>query len=311
MSLYASSPIDSDFFILLKRQYGQFITSGAQLLLLFIGAHFHSPKVWLWCLALVALISLFAWLSALYRFRTIKNTPTSRIASAAQGYVELIGTGKNLDDKPTISTLSYLPCLWYRYKVERKNAKNEWRTESSGESESPFLLYDGSATCVVDPTGAEIVTTNKDEWTKGDFRYTEWKLLSIDSLYVIGEFKTFGGSTETRQTSDEIKAVLAEWKENMPNLLARFDLDKNGSLDMQEWALARSAARREAEKRVTQARAEPDTNYLIRPEDGRLFLISNLSPEKLARHYALWSWAQLIILFGSLGGMGWVMLFFT
>jgi hypothetical protein len=307
MSLYASSPIDSDFFVLLKRQYGQFITSGAQLLLLLIGARFQSHKAWLWCLALMALISLFAWLSALYRFRTIKDTPTSRIASAAQGYVELIGTGKNLEDTPIISTLSYLPCLWYRYTVEQKNAKNEWTTHSSGESESPFLLYDGSATCVVDPTGAEIITTNKDEWTKGDFRYTEWKLLNIDAIYAIGEFKTFGGSTSTSQTSDEIKAVLAEWKENMPNLLARFDLDKNGTLDMQEWALARSAARREAEKRVAQARAEPDTNYLVRPDNGRLFLLSNLPPDKLARRYFLWTWAHLVILFGALGGIAFVL----
>jgi hypothetical protein len=180
-------------------------------------------------------------------------------------------------------------------------------THSSGESDSPFLLCEGNSACVVDPSGAEIITTNKDEWTKGEFRYTEWKLLNIDTIYAIGEFKTFGGSTDTRQTSDEIKAVLAEWKENMPNLLARFDLDKNGTLDMQEWALARSAARREAEKRVIQARAEPDTNYLVRPEDGRLFLISNLPPEKLAKRYALWSWVQIIILFGSLGGMGWVL----
>jgi len=307
MSLYASSPIDRDFFVMLRRQYAQFITSGVQLLFIFIGLRFHSPKVWFWCFTAMAVISLFAWLSALYRLRVVKDTPTSKISSAAQGYVELIGEGKNFDGTPVLSPLSYLPCLWFRYKVERKNTKNEWTTHSSGESESPFLLSDGSATCVVDPTGAEIITSNKDVWTKGEFRYTEWKLLEIDTIYAIGEFKTVGGSTDTRQTNDEIKAVLAEWKENMPDLLARFDLDKNGTIDMQEWALARSAARREAEKRVAEARAEPDTNYLVRPNNGRLFLISNLPPDKLARRYLLWSWAHLVILFGALGGMGWVL----
>jgi hypothetical protein len=203
--------------------------------------------------------------------------------------------------------LTQLPCLWFRYQVERKNYKNEWSTESSGESELPFLLDDGSAICVIDPTGAEVVTTYKETWTKDDYRYTEWKLLDIDPVYAIGEFRTMGGSTDARQTNDEIKAVLAEWKQNMPDLMARFDLDKNGTLDMQEWALARSAARREAEKRVTQARAEPDTNYLVRPNDGRLFLISNLPQEKLAHRYALWSWLQLVIFFGAIGGMAWVM----
>jgi hypothetical protein len=307
MMLFASTPIDLNLFSSLRRQYGQFITSGAQLLLLAIGAHFHNKTVWLWCLAIMALISLFAWLSVLSRLRTINGTPTSRIASAAQGYVELTGRGKHFDGSPIVSMLSQLPCLWFRYQVERKNYKNEWSTESSGESELPFLLDDGSAICVIDPTGAEVITTYKDTWTKGDYRYTEWKLLDIDPVYAIGEFRTVGGSTDARQSNDEIKAVLAEWKQNMPDLLARFDLDKNGILDMQEWALARSAARREAEKRVTQARSEPDTNYLVRPNDGRLFLISNLPQEKIAGKYALWSWIHLVIFFGALGGVAWVM----
>jgi len=59
------------------------------------------------------------------------------------------------------------------------------------------------------------------------------------------------------------------------NLLKRFDLDNNGVLDMQEWMLARSAAKREAEKRMNEALAEPDTNFMLQPQDGRLFLISN------------------------------------
>jgi hypothetical protein len=235
--------------------------------------------------------------------RTIRGTPTSRIGSAAQGYVELIGDGRALHDTPVISILTQLPCLWYRYKIERKNGKNEWHTESSGESDTPFLLDDGSGTCVIDPRGAEIITSNKDMWTKGDRRYTEWKLLNIDTLYALGEFKTEGGSTTTRKSSEEIKAVLAEWKCDMPELHRRFDLNGDGELDLREWELARSAARREAAKRLAQARAEPDAHYLVCPTVGRLFLLSNLAPERLARRYILWAWLHLIILFAALAGM--------
>lgn len=294
-------------FFSLRRHYAELITSGSQLLLLLAGLQFHSAQAWLWCFGLMALISLFAWLSALYRLRTINGTPTSRIASAAQGYVELIGRGSYFDATPVISKLSLLPCLWYRYQIERKTSKNEWRTESSGESDEPFLLDDGSGSCVVDPCGAEIITSNKDTWTKGEYRYTEWKLLNIDTVYAIGEFKTQGGSTDERRQSDEIKAVLAEWKLDMPELHARFDLNKDGGLDMQEWTLARSAARREAEKRLTQARSAPDIHYLMRPNDGRLFLISNLAPDSLARRYSLWTWAHLVIFFGAVAGMAWVL----
>jgi hypothetical protein len=200
-----------------------------------------------------------------------------------------------------------LPCLWYRYRVERKNGKNEWHTESSGESSAPFLLEDGSASCVVNPSTAEIITNNHDTWTQGEYRYNEWRLLKIDSIYAIGEFKTVGGSTTTITHKELVNQVLTEWKMDNDDLLKRFDLNQNGLLDMDEWMLARQAAKREASKRLDAARAAADTNFLMRPHDGRLFLISNLSPDKLARKYYWWTWTHLVIFFGSLGGVVWLL----
>ncbi len=290
----------------LRRSYTQLITSGGQLLLLFAGIHLGSVKAWLWSLGSMAVISLFAWNSALRRQRLIAGTPTSRIGSAAQGYVELIGDGMPLDS-PILAKYSMLPCLWYRYEVAKKNHKNEWRTESTGESEAPFLMDDGSGKCVIDPHGAEIVTQHKDTWRVGDYRYTEWKLLERDEVYALGEFKTAGGSTTTITHSDLVKDVLIEWKSDNENLLKRFDLNNNGLLDMDEWMLARQAAKREANKRLAEARAEPDANFLLQPRDGRLFLLSNLSPDRLARRYIIWTWVHLGIFFGAMGGLAWVL----
>jgi hypothetical protein len=290
----------------LKREYAQFITSGGQLLLLFVGIKLESRAGWLWCLGIMAAVSLFAWYSALHRLRTISGTPTSRIASAAQGYVELIGRGK-AGTTPLISKLRVLPCLWYRWKVEQRNAKNQWSTLDKGESSDYFVLRDDSGECVVDPEQAEIVTKHCDRWIDGSYRYTEWKLIQDDYLYVIGEFKTVGGSTNTLTHNELVNQVLSEWKIDSENLMKRFDLDENGALDMREWMLARQAAKREAEKRLTQARAEPDTNFMLRPHDGRLFLISNLDHDKLALRYKRWAWAHVVILFGALGGLGWVL----
>ncbi len=76
----------------LRREYAHLVTSGAQLLLLLIGLRLESRNGWLACLSIMAAISILAWLSALNRLRTIRDTPTSKIASAAQGYVELVGT---------------------------------------------------------------------------------------------------------------------------------------------------------------------------------------------------------------------------
>lgn len=290
----------------LRHTYTQLITSGGQLILLFAGFHFDDAMAWYVCLGIMAFISVFAWFSALHRQRLINGTPTSRIASAAQGYVELLGDGAPLGT-PILGKYSHLPCLWYRYQVEKKNHKNEWRTESTGASEAPFLIDDGSGRCVIDPQGAEIITQHKNTWQIADYRYTEWKLLELDEVYAIGEFKTVGGSTSTLTQNDLVKDVLIEWKSDNGNLMKRFDLNNNGLLDMDEWMLARQAAKREANKRLSEARAEPDTNFMLRPHDGRLYLLSNLSPEKLARRYAIWTWLHLVIFFGALGGVAWLM----
>lgn len=291
----------------LHRQYTQLVTSGAQLLLVLVGLQIGTYQGWLITLGIMALISLFAWISALRRLREVRDTATSRIASAAQGYVELVGRGKMFGDTPVLSKLLQLPCLWYRYKVERKDSDNKWHTDDSGESEDSFVLDDGSGQCVIDPCNAEILTTHKDTWQKGDYRYTEWKLLNIDSIYVIGEFKTLGGSSLALDANEELKAVLVEWKQDTQTLHARFDLDNDGNLSLQEWELARRAARREAASRMREAYNQSDTHFLAKPHNRRLFLISNLPPDKISRRYALWTCIHLIIFFAALGWIAWLL----
>lgn len=291
----------------LRREYAQLITSGGQLFLLIIAIQLESHAGWLWCLGIMALISLLAWYSTLHRLRMVIGTPTSRIGSAAQGYVELIGHGE-VYETPILSRYSNLPCLWCRHKLERRNNDNKgWHTQEQGESSAPFIINDGTGKCVVDPQGAEILSRHKDTWTTGDHRYTEWKLLDIDFIYALGEFKTVGGSNTTLTHDELVKQVLSEWKMDNEDLLKRFDLDNNGVLDMREWMLARSAAKREAENRLNQALAEPDTNFMLQPHDGRLFLISNLDPKKLELRYRLWAWAHVVIFFGALAGITWLL----
>ncbi|MDP2143050.1 MAG: hypothetical protein Q8J80_02860 [Gallionella sp.] len=290
----------------LRREYAQLVTSGAQLLLLFVGIKLESREGWLGTLSAMALVSFFAWLSALHRLRTIRDTPTSKIASAAQGYVELTGRGRPFGDTPLISKLRGLPCLWYRYRIERRSDNNKWETIDHGESTDTFVLHDDSGNCVIDPEHAEIVTKHRDQWSEGDYRHTEWKFIQDDSLYVIGEFRTRSLGIEFDARA-ELNALLAEWKRDKPALHARFDLDDNGELDMKEWALARQAAKREIGKKRIKALAQPDIHLICRPHDGKLFLISNLTPEKLSRRYLFWSWMHLAIFFAALTGIGWLL----
>jgi len=290
----------------LRREYSQFITSGTQLLLLLVGAKLESRAGWLVCVGLMAAISLIAWLSTLCRRRAVADTPTSRIASAAQGYVELRGIGKPLDYPPLLSHLTSLPCLWYRYRVEEKSGSEKWHAVSSGESDVALILEDGSGRCLIDVDNAEILTRHKESWVKADYRYTEWKLLIDDPIYALGEFRSIGGATLELDAASDIKALLAEWKNDHSGLLKRFDLNEDGAIDVKEWSLARQAARREVEKAHREARSEADLNTLRCPTEGQLYLISNLDPDQIARRYLCWAIFHLAVFFAALGALPWL-----
>lgn len=286
----------------LRREYGRFITSGGQIILLGIGAHIDTRSGWIVCAALIAVISLVAWTSTYRRARAIDDTPTSKVVSAAQGYAELLGCGRAPAGPPLLSPLAHLPCLWYRYLVERRH-EDKWVHDDSGESDASFVLDDGSGECLVDPEGAEILVARKDHWTEGDRRYTEWLLLGNDTIYVLGQFRTLGSADLQLDVNTDVSALLAEWKKNPPELLRRFDLDRNGEIDLHEWELARAQARREVLNLHREARQQSELHLMHRPDDGRLYLISSLSPEKLSRRYRWWSLAHLVIFFGALAGV--------
>ena len=290
----------------LRHGYAQMISSGAQLLLVFIGLRLQTRSAWLLSLALIALISVFAWLSNLYRLRMLRDTPVSTIAAAAQGQVELSGVGEPFCEPPIVSPLKKRPCLWCRYQVEEQR-KSEWRTVDHGETSDSFILRDRTGVCVVDPDLAEIVTKHHEQWVDGDQRYSEWFLLRGDTLRVVGAFRTISGSTEPFDTRAELSALLAEWKKDMPRLLARFDADRDGALSLGEWDNARRAAMQEVAQRKNEQLLQPETNMISRPQDGQFFLISNLAENKLLRRYLLWVWAHVVIFLGALAGLGWVL----
>ncbi|CAG0931702.1 MAG: hypothetical protein EFKGCFLK_02613 [Rhodocyclaceae bacterium] len=284
----------------LKRGYSNLVTSGGQLVLLVIGAKTESALGMFVCVALMVPLSLFAWTSAFRRIRAVDDTPTSRIASAAQGYVELIGTGKPLAGAPLISPCSHVPCLWYRYTVERRDSDNKWHTEERGESDASFILDDGSGECAVDPDGAEMLVTKKESWIEGDRRYTEWLLIERQTIYALGQFATRGSVDLRLSAAEDVKQLLAEWKGNPEPLNRRFDLDGDGRLDLKEWELARAQARREVLASHRELRTTSELHVLHLPQDGRHYLISDLDPAGLARRYRWWSWFHLAIFFAAL-----------
>ena len=195
----------------LRREYARLLASGAQLLLVIVGMRLDSRRGWLYCLAAIALIRVFTWVSSLRRLRTLRNTPTSKIVSAAQGYVELVGRGAQFCEPPLLSPLRKVPCLWSRYRVEESD-RSEWRTVDSGETSNSFMLRDETGECVIDPEHAEIVTRHCDEWQQENCRYTEWTLIEQDPLYVIGQFRTRSDGDLLSDERQALSQLLADWK---------------------------------------------------------------------------------------------------
>lgn len=282
---------------------GRFVVSGGQLVLVFLGFQFDDPQAWFFIAIAVAVLSVFGWLGALRRWRRISDTPTSLVATAAQGYVELLGRGQPLGGLPLLSPLTGLPCLWYRYDVEVRDGEGRWKHDRSGISDASFVINDGSGECLVDPEGAEVISTRKDVWVQNDERYTQWLLLKEETIYVLGQFSTRTGLDLQLDRNEDIKALLAEWKRDHPQLLKRFDLDGDGRLSLREWELARSAARRQVEAQHREERSSADLHLMCYPDDGRLYMISNMPPQRLARRYRWWAWGHLLVFFAALAGV--------
>jgi hypothetical protein len=256
---------------------------------------------WVAVLFLAAGLNLLGWLYTLRVARAITDTPTSRVASAAQGYVELEGSAQSHQGMGLLTPHSQLPCLWYRYRVERREG-DKWRHVDSAESEAPFDLEDGSGRCTLEPAGAHVETTHVEVRREGNLRHTEAVLLVGDRLHALAEFRSRRAEDLALNARLDEGELLAGWKEDQETLHRRFDLDGDGAISPKEWALARLAARREIARRHRELRAQAPRHFLGRPGDGRPFLISNHAPEGLGRRYTWLARLCLALLLACLTG---------
>ena len=122
-------------------------------------------------LALAALATLIATFVFVKRARLITDTPTAKIRSAPQGYVELCGYGKMLDGPPIHAPLTHAPCVWWWYKIEERRTSHSngkrttrWVTIDQGRSDALFLLVDDTGECIVDPEAAKVIPEIRHRW---------------------------------------------------------------------------------------------------------------------------------------------------
>jgi hypothetical protein len=293
-------------------------------------------KSWLIVIGLAAggVYSFWYALKAWAKNRVIEDTPTSRVRSAAQGYVELSGRGILPPGAQSKGPLTGKPCTWWRYKIEERGSSGRsrsWKTIESGASELPFLLDDGTGLCLVDPRGAEVFPGSSDVWygssewpemhipngtgifgvlvdtvVAGKYRYTEHRLQEHEQLYAIGAFRSLGGAS-VENPDAAVAALLRAWKQDQAGLLARFDADHDGTLSGEEWEQARDAARRQVLDGRAAETKPPSLNVLAEPGDGRSFLLAASDGESLAQRFRRRAVAGFGGFVGSAAALAWVL----
>lgn len=283
--------------------------------------------------SLLALWLLYRMFSRLRRARWVEDTPTSKIRSAAQGLVELVGQVEAGGHPPLVSPLAGHPCLWYRFTVEelqRRGRNTEWRTIERGSSDRPFLLRDDTGSCWIQPSAAEVHPRRRRRWEGNQrrplgqraptgvlgllgrrYRYTEEWLQEDDQLYALGWFESRGGGRDARAPEALARRIISDWKADYPSLLARFDRNADGQLDAVEWERVRAAAAVEAQQQMRRESTQPVVHTLARPpHKGLPFLLSDHHEEDLGRRLRRqsgWSMAGMIVA-GAVAGWLWLAL---
>ncbi|MBU0655800.1 MAG: hypothetical protein KJ914_11835 [Gammaproteobacteria bacterium] len=234
-------------------------------------------------LLLPANLSLLFALGLFRRYRLIVDTPTSRLSSGAQGYLELKGTAA-LPDGVAFRGLPHLPVtVWLPGYVE----------------DEPFLLDDGAGRCLLYPRHAEIVTFPGDtpfSWLKA--------IYPGQTLYVLGELHTLRASDAQINRRERMAAVLADWKHNQHQLHQHFDANGNGQIDPEEWQEVLTAAERWVDADIREQQRVPGTHVMDGAKAGQLFLITNVPPERLATRYWRAAFLHLAFWLGVLLSLG-------
>ena len=283
------------------------------------------PTDFFWWTAGAGVVTLAAFIGCfvfLHRTRLLENMPTSRLRSAAQGYVELEGDARLMDGPPIIAPLTKTRCVWWSFRIEekRQTGKNSsWVTINRGRSDDCFELDDGTGKCVVNPDGANVIPRHAQTWYGSSpspdtspamgsgwlrasfsrYRYVEERLHSAESLYALGTYRTQAGGPDSFDEKLDLKDLLDKWKHDK-SMMAVFDVNKDGKVDQKEWdAARRMGLKKVRDEHVQRAVETPDLHLLAKPRDGRPYILSGIPQATLIRRWRQWSVACLVLAAGA------------
>lgn len=251
------------------------------------------------------IFSWFASFRGLKIARLIEDTPTSKIRSAPQGYIEIIGRSESRPHDDLVrAKLTGTPCVWYSFEIEKytSNGKNSsWKTVEKGNSKEPILFSDDTGLCFIHPDRADVSTEIKKVWHGNSryptssknaglfsrrYRYTEKRIHCGQPIYALGRFETLHPPSTTEQTRAAMNTLINEWKRDYDKLIAKYDRDGSGDIDLQEWEQVRADAQTEAAQKVNENYDHTPINVMsYSPARSQPFVISTSEPKALSQRY--------------------------
>lgn len=290
-----------------------------------------------WIIVVVANIACLAGFYFSFYFwkrvRIIEDAPTAKVRSAHQGYIELEGEARLMDGEPIFAPLTHHKCVWFRYKIERKDShyrrsQSKWLTVKQAISDNLFQLVDETGACLIDPEDAEVSSDEKTVWYGSSewpvsapslsggsrfsmgtdrYRYTEWLILPNQPLYAIGEFRTVT-ATANYSMKDVTRDLIRNWKKDQANLISRFDTNKDGQIDEEEWELVRKSAKIHAQAEYRKLQKKAAVHILSKPENRQQpFMLSVYPQAQLTKRLRWYAYGSLAGFFIAGSGSAWLL----
>jgi hypothetical protein len=246
-----------------------------------------------------------AWYLANRRFHLIHDTPTARVRSAAQGYVELMGIADLSPGQHLLAFNGLPPCVWFEVVISRRGHAGSIPSTWTRISDETFVLRDDTGACIIDPDYAEVHMAHVRRWSSDGCRYHARFLRQGDPLYVIGALETLRAADGGYDRRTDVAHLLREWKRDPGSLRRRFDSDRDGRISTQEWQQAVAEAERIIDATYQEHNEQPDVNIMRAPGSGLPFILSNQDPETLARRFRHWSWFHAGTFLSALSAGAW------
>lgn len=276
------------------------------------------------CLVFFMLMFGYRCYQSFIKARTIEDTPTAKIRSTAQGYVELQGEQHAFNGSPVIAPLTKTPCTWYYYEIGQISGKKSRVTLETGISSHFFELQDTTGRCIIDPKEAQVSTKCFDSWygfkrfpsgkpktwlgflvgRLGQYYYQEWRMEPGMPLYALGNFHTIYVKNQSENSSliaDKIIEQQQQWRTVFLSLLTPF-LSQAEQRSKQEW----QAILHQTHQTMAQQSSIPEISQALNILSGEgltkrtPYLLSTLSQVKLIQRYKIdalfWLFGYLLLL---------------